>query len=171
MNSKLKRFISQYPPHAIEESDIADLAVFDKLIFAEDSFDEQFWRNDILNNPKGTEIIRVNKGPEGIAACVQGVIKTSKDTSQYGEVGSIAIAKEYRGMGLGTYMFDRCIERLLRQHVSYVVMQTHIKNSPMQYMAKQKGFVISRTLTNYYKSGIRDAYEMVLIPAAKPVGS
>ncbi len=165
MNRRLRRLIAEHPPRPAGRSDLDALVYFDSAVFGLGGFGLSYWRDDLAQNPGGTEIVRVTDEDWGIAACAKGRFRSSSREAgkEYGEISSLAVAEEYRGIGLGELMLTRCIDRLSRRPITGLVLQTHVENTGMQELAHKKGFTISRILKNFYHTGVRDAYEMILL--------
>ncbi|RMF57218.1 MAG: ribosomal-protein-alanine N-acetyltransferase [Calditrichaeota bacterium] len=73
-------------------------------------------------------------------------------------LANIAIAPEYRGLGLGEYLFDYTLSRA--QNEQYYVLEVRVNNLPALKLYQKKGFSILFTRKNYYPDG-EDAFVMV----------
>lgn len=84
------------------------------------------------------------------------------NNSRYATIHRTAISDEYRGMGLGSDMFDFCIKRALELGLNNIRIDTHENNKLMQHLISKYGFSY-RGVIYLPKSGAkRLAYEIIL---------
>lgn len=73
-------------------------------------------------------------------------------------LANIAIDPEYRGMGLGEYLFDYTLYMVKNE--LYYILEVRVNNVPALKLYTKKGFSILFTRKNYYPDG-EDAFVMV----------
>jgi ribosomal-protein-alanine N-acetyltransferase len=73
-------------------------------------------------------------------------------------LANIAIDPDYRGMGLGEFLFDYTLQ--LAGKEMYYILEVRVNNLPALKLYQKKGFSILFTRKNYYPDG-EDAFVMV----------
>ena len=78
-----------------------------------------------------------------------------------GKIVSLAVRKEFRGIGIGEHLMRRAIERLREKGKKEIALEVRVSNRVAQRLYEKLGFRIVETIPNYYSDG-EDAYYMVL---------
>ncbi|MCX8172195.1 MAG: ribosomal protein S18-alanine N-acetyltransferase [Archaeoglobaceae archaeon] len=77
------------------------------------------------------------------------------------KIVSLAVRKEFRGIGIGEYLMKKAINRLRERGKKEISLEVRVSNSVAQKLYEKLGFKIVSTIPNYYSDG-EDAYYMVL---------
>jgi len=153
-----------YPPRYATEADLDAIHAFDRAVFDHDAAGRSSWRYRLGYAPDATEVWEV--GSE-IIACWSAELQPSRlhANRAYGYINSFGVAEAYRGRGIGTWFFERCIEKIFEQEddLTGICLDTRVSNVAMQGLAAKFGFVISQRVQDFYIHGsLEDAYEMAL---------
>lgn len=82
------------------------------------------------------------------------------------KIMSIAVKKEFRGMGIGSKLLDEAIKRCKERGKIRLFLEVRVSNTAAQRLYKKKGFKVIDTIPGYYSDG-EDAYVMALNLAAQ----
>ncbi len=96
-----------------------------------------------------------------IGGKVVGYVVTMDVDKLTGKIVSIAVRKEFRGMGIGEALLRRAIEKLRAKGKTRIALEVRVSNKAAQELYKKLGFRVINTIPNYYSDG-EDAYYMVL---------
>ncbi len=77
------------------------------------------------------------------------------------KVMSIAVKREFRGMGIGSRLLDEAIRWCKVRGKRRLLLEVRVSNLPAQNLYKKKGFRVIGVNPNYYSDG-EDAYIMSL---------
>ncbi len=86
---------------------------------------------------------------------------TVMDMGEDAKVMSIAVKKEFRGMGIGSKLMDEAINWCKIRGKKRLLLEVRISNFVAQNLYKKKGFRIIGITPKYYSDG-EDAYIMSL---------
>ena len=84
------------------------------------------------------------------------------DDAKYGVIHRLAVSDQFRGAGVGKFVFTTCEEQLIELNIKSMRIDTHRDNKGMQHMLKKRGYEYCGVI--YLDSGAeRLAYEKILI--------
>ncbi len=90
------------------------------------------------------------------------------ETPTQGVVMSMAVAKNFRGQGVGRLLLDEIVENLRQAGAQKIVLQVESSNKVAVSLYESSGFVFDHSLRDYYGEG-RDGSLMVRdLKAPKP---
>lgn len=125
--------------------------------------------NDISNNESyvvfndqnqiiATSMFTIN--PEQTYKIIEGswIIDESK---KYGVIHRLAIKKEYKKMGVASFMFEKFHEQLKRQKINSLKIDTHEQNLGMQSLIQKLGYQYCGVIYTKYQAK-RLAFEKIL---------
>lgn len=76
-----------------------------------------------------------------------------------GEIDSLAVAQDFRKLGIGKMLSEHLIEWLKERDVQTISLEVRTTSDSVINLYKELGFKITQTITDYYGKGI-DAYLM-----------
>ncbi|WP_053240337.1 ribosomal protein S18-alanine N-acetyltransferase [Pyrobaculum islandicum] len=91
---------------------------------------------------------------------VAGYIITCVETNA-AHIISIAVAPEYRGLGIGKMLLCTALKLLTECKTSEVFLEVRVSNTPALRLYESAGFQLVEVLKNYYSDG-EDGYRMSL---------
>ena len=126
--------------------------------------------NDILN---GESYVVFNEQNEIVATAMFTVTPEptykiidgnwiTDELKKYGVVHRLAIKKEYKKMGIATFMFEQFHELLKKQNINSLKIDTHEQNLGMQSLIQKLGYQYCGIIYTKYQAK-RLAFEKVLI--------
>ncbi|RUM33790.1 MAG: ribosomal-protein-alanine N-acetyltransferase [Archaeoglobus sp.] len=92
---------------------------------------------------------------------VVGYVTVMETEEGNAKIMSIAVKKEYRGLGIGSKLLDEAIRWCKTRGKRKVLLEVRTSNFVAQELYKKKGFKIIGVTPNYYSDG-EDAYIMAL---------
>lgn len=87
---------------------------------------------------------------------------------EQGELSNIAVAEEWRGRALGSYLLDAVLDRAARQGVEQLFLEVRESNTVAQELYRTRGFVLIGRRADYYRHPREDA--RVLVKTLAPGG-
>ncbi len=85
-----------------------------------------------------------------------------------GHVGTLAVAPEYRGRGLGEALMLAVCEQATCRSVDTIVLEYRVSNHPAAALYEKLGFVRTRIRRGYYQDTGEDAVEVILSDLGSP---
>jgi len=147
----------------LQEKDIPSLLTLEKELFPVDYWTEYTFREELKKDPLSIQVI---KNKYGVIGYVHTEFWDKKlpdgRTVRIGEIGSIAVHKDYRGKRIGEKLFKQGIKTLKKKKSNKIIIHTRLDNAPMKRMAETKfGFKTEKIKKNAYEDGA-SAYRMAL---------
>lgn len=144
-------------------ADLPSLVKLEKQAFPVDYWVKEDFLEELAMDPDCLRVIRDNGRVIGyVHSEIRRVRGSNSRIQRIGEIGSIAVDKNYRGKRLGEKLFTFGVKRLKELKASRIIINTRLDNHPMKTLAENKfGFEVSRVIKNLYEDGA-GAYEMVL---------
>jgi len=108
--------------------------------------------------------IYLTYGSDVLVADIGGKIvgyAASMEMGSEAKIMSIAVRKEYRGLGIGSKLLDEVIKRCKERGKAQLFLEVRVSNKIAQQLYKKKGFRIIDIIPAYYNDG-EDAYVMAL---------
>lgn len=85
-----------------------------------------------------------------------------KESEKYGVIHRLAIDKNYRKKGIASYVLKEFHQKLMKQQIRSLKIDTHEDNHEMQYLVKKLGYVYCGIIFTEYNAK-RFAFEKVII--------
>ena len=99
--------------------------------------------------------------PEPTYKLIDGAWKIN-EKEKYGVIHRLAIDKNYRKKGIASYVFKEFHQKLMKQQIRSLKIDTHEDNHEMQYLVKKLGYVYCGIIFTEYNAK-RFAFEKVII--------
>ena len=124
---------------------------------------------DIANNESYVLINNANQiiatsmfsiRPEPTYKVIDGAWKIKKN-EKYGVIHRLAIDKNYRKKGIASYVLNEFHQKLMKQQIRSLKIDTHEDNHEMQYLVKKLGYVYCGIIFTQYHAK-RLAFEKVI---------
>ncbi len=77
-------------------------------------------------------------------------------------ISTIAVAPQWRGLGLGELLLSAMIEQAMQMSAIMVTLEVRITNTVAQNLYRKYGFIITGTRPRYYRDNDEDAYIMTV---------
>ena len=77
-------------------------------------------------------------------------------------ISTIAVAKKWRGRGLGELLLTAMIEQALGMQAVMVTLEVRVTNTVAQNLYRKYGFVVTGTRPRYYRDNDEDAHIMTV---------
>lgn len=163
IRSRFIRIFDSYPLEPFRISDLPSLVKLEKAAFPVDYWGKEDFLEELAMDPECLRVIRANGRVIGyVHSEIRRVRGKNGQIQRIGEIGSIAVDKNYRGKKLGEKLFTFGVKRLRELNASRIIINTRLDNYPMKTLAETKfGFEVNRVIRNLYEDGA-GAYEMVL---------
>lgn len=143
--------------------DFESMMVFESEIFGNDAWSEEGMLTELLENPDGFLVVR-NQG-EIIAYIASQIgyrnLISLKGPESDGLISSLAVASEYRRMGLGRELLQETIKKLALRGVQRIILHTRVDNIPMITLCQMLGFLDTGARIKQSADKI-DSMEMIL---------
>ncbi len=132
-------------------SDYRDILEIDKEAFAPQSAAYDMY----IYLTYGSDVLVADAGRK-----VVGYV-ASMEMGSEAKIMSIAVKREFRGLGIGNRLLDEIIKRCREKGKSQLFLEVRVSNNIAQQLYKKKGFEIIDVIPAYYNDG-EDAYVMAL---------
>ena len=99
--------------------------------------------------------------PEPTYKVIDGEWKINEN-EKYGVIHRLAIDKNYRKKGIASYVLKEFHQKLMKQQIRSLKIDTHEDNYEMQYLVKKLGYVYCGIIFTEYNAK-RFAFEKVII--------
>jgi ribosomal protein S18 acetylase RimI-like enzyme len=99
--------------------------------------------------------------PEPTYKLIDGAWKIN-EKEKYGVIHRLAIDKNYRKKGIASYVLKEFHQKLMKQQIRSLKIDTHEDNHEMQYLVKKLGYVYCGIIFTEYNAK-RFAFEKVII--------
>ena len=99
--------------------------------------------------------------PEPTYKVIDGEWKINEN-EKYGVIHRLAIDKNYRKKGIASYVLKEFHQKLMKQQIRSLKIDTHEDNHEMQYLVKKLGYVYCGIIFTEYNAK-RFAFEKVII--------
>ena len=99
--------------------------------------------------------------PEPTYKLIDGEWKINEN-EKYGVIHRLAIDKNYRKKGIASYVLKEFHQKLMKQQIRSLKIDTHEDNHEMQYLVKKLGYVYCGIIFTEYNAK-RFAFEKVII--------
>ena len=99
--------------------------------------------------------------PEPTYKVIDGAWKIN-EKEKYGVIHRLAIDKNYRKKGIASYVLKEFHQKLMKQQIRSLKIDTHEDNHEMQYLVKKLGYVYCGIIFTEYNAK-RFAFEKVII--------
>lgn len=144
-------------------TDLPSLVKLEKAAFPVDYWVKEDFLEELAMDPECLTVIRDNGRVIGyVHSEIRRVRGKNSQLQRIGEIGSIAVDKNFRGKKLGEKLFTFGVKRLKGLKASRIIINTRLDNYPMKTLAETKfGFEVNKVIRNLYEDGA-GAYEMVL---------
>jgi ribosomal-protein-alanine N-acetyltransferase len=83
-------------------------------------------------------------------------------------ISTLAVAKKYRGRGLGELLLAKMIDQAMGMNAAMVTLEVRVSNHVAQNLYRKYGFVITGTRPRYYRDNDEDAHIMTIEGIATP---
>ena len=101
------------------------------------------------------------KRPEPTYKNLEGGIWLIDESLPYGVIHRLAMAKEYRGLGIAKFIFEELHQKLEKSNIKSLKIDTHEENLGMQSLIKKMGYKYCGIIyTNY--GAKRLAFEKII---------
>ncbi len=151
---------------ALDVEDLGSLMELEMQAFPKDFWSEEIFASELSRKDATINIIKCGSRVVGYVHTEVTERQQKQGKVKIGEIGSIAISEDHKGMGLGAKLLKYGIDHLSQSCVDQLSMQTRLDNVAMKSLAEKRfGFKTSRVQKNVYKDG-SSAYEMILPAAA-----
>ena len=153
---------------AASPADVPAIVVIERLSFVHAG--ERFRRRRIsylTTNPRA--IVFVAQENEEVLGWTAGLVWT-RGKEPWGRIYALAVRPKARGRKLGRKLLQKMIDTLRQRGAGKIFLEVGDENPVAIRLYERNGFVVCRTLPNYYGQG-RAAHRMVLSkpsPAASP---
>ena len=126
--------------------------------------------NDIQNNESYVVVNNENqimattmftKRPEPTYKNLEGGIWLIDESLPYGVIHRLAMAKEYRGLGIAKFIFEELHQKLEKSNIKSLKIDTHEENLGMQSLIKKMGYKYCGIIYTNYGSK-RLAFEKII---------
>lgn len=147
----------------LQQKDLSSLVSLEKELFPVDYWTEGTFRSELAKNPKSIKVIKKNSK---IIGYVHTEVRKRKlpngRTVRIGEIGSVAVHKDFQRKNLGEKLFRQGIRTLKKDKASKIIIHTRLDNLAMKNLAEKKfGFKTEKIEKNVYDDGAA-AYRMSL---------
>jgi len=129
------------------EDDLDALLSLEKICFKEETFHKKQLKYLLL---KAKSIILVAEIKDKI---IGSIIILLRKTILNARVYSLNVHPEYRRLGIASSLMDFGMDILRKRGYVYTTLEVGINNHAAQDLYRSKGFVVDKTLNNYYKNG------------------
>ena len=129
------------------EDDLDALLSLEKICFKEETFHKKQLKYLLL---KAKSIILVAEIKDKI---IGSTIILLRKTILNARVYSLNVHPEYRRLGIASSLMDFGMDILRKRGYVYITLEVGINNHAAQDLYRSKGFVVDKTLYNYYKNG------------------
>ena len=129
------------------EDDLDALLSLEKICFKEETFHKKQLKYLLL---KAKSIILVAEIKDKI---IGSIIILLRKTILNARVYSLNVHPEYRRLGIASSLMDFGMDILRKRGYVYITLEVGINNHAAQDLYRSKGFVVDKTLNNYYKNG------------------
>lgn len=135
--------------------DIADLAVLETALFADDAWSEQTWWAELAGRPRRSYVVAERgRAVVGYAGVDHG--------GEVADVMTIAVASTAQGQGLGVTLLDWLIAEARRGGADHLMLEVRADNGAAQRLYARAGFLLLTVRRRYYQPGDVDAHIMRL---------
>jgi ribosomal-protein-alanine N-acetyltransferase len=76
-------------------------------------------------------------------------------------LANVAVAREWRGRGIGRYLMEKLLERSRRHRASWIALEVRFSNEMARSLYESLGFRPVAIRKNYYRSEMEDALVMM----------
>lgn len=135
--------------------DIANLAVLEKELFADDAWSEQTWWAELAGRPRRSYVVCEQEGAVlGYAGVDRG--------GEVADVMTIAVTSAAQGKGLGASLLDWLIAEARHGGADHLMLEVRADNGAAQRLYARAGFRLLNVRRRYYQPGDVDALIMRL---------
>jgi ribosomal-protein-alanine N-acetyltransferase len=127
--------------------DLDALLSLEKICFKEETFHKKQIKYLLL---KAKSVVLVAENKDNI---IGSIIILLRKTILNARIYSLNVHPEYRRLGIASSLMDFGMDILRKRGYEYVTLEVGINNQAAQKLYRSKGFVIDKTLYNYYKNG------------------
>lgn len=147
---------------ALSVEDLGSLMELEMQAFPKDFWSEEIFTSELLRKDATINVIKCDRRVVGYVHTEVTERQQKQRKIRVGEIGSIAISEDHKGMGLGAKLLKHGIDHLSQSNIDQLSMQTRLDNIAMKSLAEKRfGFQTSRVQKNVYNDG-SSAYEMIL---------
>lgn len=132
-------------------TDLDNVLQIERSSFASDAYTESRFQSLYRRHPDGFLLAEMSGRVVGY---VIGYI--SRGT---GQIDSIAIAPEFRKLGIGKMLVGTIVEKFQKEGVKVVRLEVSVANKAAVRFYQELGFRIAKTVKNYYRDR-KDAFVM-----------
>jgi len=129
------------------EDDLDALLSLEKICFKEETFHKKQLKY-LLLKAKSIVLVAEIKGK-----IIGSIIILLRKTILNARVYSLNVHPEYRRLGIASSLMDFGKDILRKRGYEYITLEVGINNQAAQKLYRSKGFVVDKTLYNYYKNG------------------
>ena len=129
------------------EDDMDALLSLEKICFKEETFHKKQLKYLLL---KAKSIVLIAENKDNI---IGSIIILLRKTILNARVYSLNVHPEYRRLGIASSLMDSGMDILRKRGYEYITLEVGINNHAAQDLYRSKGFVVDKTLYNYYKNG------------------
>lgn len=127
--------------------DLDALLSLEKICFKEETFHNKQIKY-LLLKAKSIVLVAENKGN-----IIGSIIILLRKTILNARIYSLNVHPEYRRLGLAGALMDFGMDILRKKGYEYITLEVGINNHAAQDLYRSKGFIVDKTLYNYYKNG------------------
>lgn len=154
---KNKKVISKGgEPHirAAKKEDFAALLSLEEICFKEETFNKKQLQY-LFFKAKSIVLVAELEGK-----LIGSMIVLLRNNISNARIYSLNVHPAYRRAGVGSLLMDAGLRFLKEKGFRKVTLETGIKNIAAQNLYRSKGFIVDKTLADYYKNG-GDAFHLV----------
>ena len=143
-------------PHirAAKKEDFAALLNLEEICFKEETFNKKQLRY-LLFKARSIVLVAALEGK-----LIGSIIILLRNHISNARIYSLNVHPSYRRTGVASLLMDTALKFLKENGFKNITLEAGIKNRAAQNLYRSKGFIVDKTLTNYYKNG-GDAYHLV----------
>jgi ribosomal-protein-alanine N-acetyltransferase len=137
-----------------KKEDFAHIWSLEEICFKEETFSKRQLRY-LLFKAKSTVLVALMDGK-----LIGSVIVLLRNHILNARIYSLNVHPAYRHAGVASLLMDTALKILKEKGYEKITLEVGVNNNAAQNLYRSKGFVMDKTLYNYYKSG-DDAYHLV----------
>lgn len=129
------------------EDDLDSLLSLEKICYKEETFQKKQIKY-LLLKAKSVVLVTEKKGK-----IIGSIIILLRKTILNARIYSLNVHPEYRRLGIASSLMDFSFDILRKRGFKNITLEVGINNQAAQNLYRSKGFVVDKTLYNYYKNG------------------